>query len=279
MEIANVEMAEAWNGAEGEHWSEHADRYERVGHRHWQRFLQSVPLAGTDHVLDVGCGSGGSSRDVARIASSGSVLGVDLSSPMLELARRRAQDEGLVNLRFEQGDAQVHPLDPAAFDLAISRFGVMFFSDPVAAFANIGRALRPGARLAVMAWRELAHNEWLRALRGALAAGRALPEPPPRTPGMFGLADPDHVGSVLGEAGFFGIELEEVAEPVNAGSDADDAFAFLGTLGIVKGLTEDLDDQTRAGALDSLYALVQSHETDQGVLIDSSAWLITATRP
>lgn len=279
MTIANVEMAEAWDGAEGAHWTEHAHHYERTSVHHWEHLVGRVAIGDGDVVLDIGCGTGRTTRDAGRLASSGSALGVDLSSRMLELARERARAEGLANVSFEQGDAQVHPFDAGAFDLAISRFGMMFFADPVAAFANVGRALEPGGRLATLAWRELARNDWLVQQRAALAAGRTLPEPPPHAPGMFALADPAYVRSVLGDAGFSGIELEEVDESIEAGRSADDAFAFVSTIGMVKGLLEELDEAARRGALDRLHALLQAHETADGVLIGSSAWLITATRP
>jgi SAM-dependent methyltransferase len=277
--IANVEMAKAWDGEEGERWTEHADRYDTAGRHHWQRFLDGRFVSADDRVLDVGCGTGKSTRDAARLAPAGSALGVDLSARMLELARERSAAEGITNVSFEQADAQVHPFAPHGFDLAISSFGAMFFADPVAAFTNIGAALRPGGRLVLLAWQELARNEWLTALLAALAAGRALPQPPPGAPGPFGLADTDGVRRVLAEAGFEDVDLEAVEEPVELGADAGDAFAFVRTLGIVKGLTQDLDDATTARALDEVQALLAAHETAGGVLLGSSSWLITARRP
>ena len=277
--VANVEMAKAWDGDEGDRWVEHAERYETSGRRHWQRFLDAGLIFLSDDVLDVGCGTGKSTRDAARVASSGSALGVDLSAKMLERARERSKAEGLTNISFVQADAQVHPFEPAAFDVAISVFGAMFFSDPVAAFANIARAVRPGGRLALLTWRELARNEWLTSIRAALAAGRALPEPPPGAPGPFGLADHDRVHGILGDAGFDDVDLQEIDEPVEFGADADDAFAFVRTLGIVQGLTQDLDEATRSRALEQLHAMLAAHETSEGVLLGTSAWLVTARRP
>jgi SAM-dependent methyltransferase len=180
--IANVDMARAWDGEEGERWTAQADRYEAAGRRHDGRLTGAGLVASGDAVLDVGCGTGRSTRDAARVAAPGPVLGVDLSSQMLEEARRRAAAEGLANVSFEQADVQVHPFADGAFDAAISSFGAMFFADPVAAFANIGRALRPGGRLAVLAWRDLGRNQWVTAIRDALALGRALPEPPAERP-------------------------------------------------------------------------------------------------
>ena len=146
MTIANVEMAEAWDGAEGDHWTEHAERYESIGPGYWDALAHAVAFRVDDQVVDIGCGTGRSTRDTARITTSGEVLGVDLSRRMLERAEATARAEGLTNVRFEQADAQVHPFPTGAFDAAISVFGAMFFADPVAAFANIARALRPDAR-------------------------------------------------------------------------------------------------------------------------------------
>ncbi len=277
--IANVEMAAAWDGPEGDHWTEYAERYERASSRHWQRFVDSVPIGRAAEVLDVGCGTGKSTRQVARIASEGSVLGVDLSARMLERARTAAGAEGLSNVRFEQGDAQVHGFDADAFDLAFSFFGGMFFNDPVAAFANIGRSIRPGGTIALVAWRELERNDWLVALRAALAVGRALPEPPMSAPGPFGLADREHVRRVLADAGLVDVALEEVDEPMEFGRDADDAFSFVSALGITKGLTEHLDTEDKERALDGVRRAIAERETDEGVLFGTSAWLITARAP
>lgn len=278
MEIANAEQAAAWDGHEGEMWTEHAERYERAGRRHWQHFLDAELIGGRDVVLDVGCGTGKPTRDVARIAAGGSAVGVDLSAAMLRRARAQSAAEGLTNVTFLQADAQVHPFDEATFDTAMSSFGAMFFGDPVAAFTNIGHALRPGGRLALLAWRELARNEWLTAIRSAMAMGRELGEPPPDAPTPFSLADPDRVRTILGSAGYADIAFDPIDVPVELGSDAKDAFAFVRTIGIVEGLSNDLSDEDRAHALDKVQQLLADHETADGVLIGTSAWLITARR-
>lgn len=276
IEIANAEQSAAWNGHEGAHWTEHADRYDRASRRHWQRFLDTGLISSNDVVLDVGCGTGKSTRDAARIASQGSVLGVDLSATMLDRARERSKADGLANVTYVQGDAQVHRFDEKAFDIAISCFGAMFFGDPVAAFTNIGRGMRPGGCLALLAWRELAKNEWLTELRAALAVGRQLPEPPPDAPTPFALADPDRVCAILGAAGYENVGFEPIDEPIEFGSDAEDAFAFMRTLGIVEGLTHDLEDADRAHALAELQKTVAAHDSSDGVLFGTSAWLVTA---
>ena len=275
--IANVDMAAGWDGPEGEHWVEHAEHYARASQRHWERLLAVLPIASDAAVLDIGCGTGRSTRDVARIASSGSALGLDLSSSMLKRAREVAEAEGLANVQFEQADVQVHPFGPDRFDLAISTFGAMFFADPTAAFTNIRQALRPGGELALLSWREVARNEWLTALRGALAVGRQLPEPPSDLPGPFGLASADHASGILGAAGFADIRFEEVDELIEFGPDADAAFAFMKTTGMTKGLTEELDADGKERALDALRRTIVQHDTGAGVLFGSSAWLIRAS--
>ena len=276
MTIANTEMAKAWDGDEGDHWAEHAERYESVGPAYWTALVAAVEIRHDDDVLDVGCGTGRSTRDAARLAPDGRVVGVDLSRRMLEHGRAAAEAEGLTNVRFEQADAQVHPFGDAAFDVVVSSFGAMFFADPVAAFANLRRSLRPDGRLGLLAWQELSANEWLTAVRGALAAGRDLPTPPAGAPGPFGLADRARTEEILRTAGFTDVVIEGLHAPMRFGSDVDDAFAFMRTLGITRGLLHDLDPDTAAGALDALRRTLAEHETADGVAFDGAAWVVTA---
>jgi SAM-dependent methyltransferase len=276
--VVNVEQEAAWDGHEGEVWTEQAERYERAGVRVLQHLLDADVIGAADRVLDVGCGTGAPTRAVARKAVDGHVTGVDLSTSMLDLARKRSADEGLTNVTFVRGDAQVFPFEPDAFDVAMSSFGVMFFGDPVAAYTNIGTALRPGGRLALLAWRHLQDNEWLMGLRGAIALGRELPLPPPDAPTPFSLADPDRVRRVLGAAGYDDVELRPVDEPMMLGVDAADALEFSRTMGVVEGLTQDLDEASVAQAFANLGDLFARYETSDGVLIPSASWLILARR-
>jgi SAM-dependent methyltransferase len=278
IDVANVDQAAAWDGHEGDVWTEQADRYDRASRRVWRRFVDAELVGGTDRVLDVGCGTGGPTRDIARVAANGEVTGIDLSTRMLQHARERAADEGLGNVTFVRGDAQVFPFQSESFDVAMSSFGTMFFSDPVAAFTNLGGGLRPGGGLALLAWRALHENDWLMSLRDALAVGRELPVPPPDAPTPFALADPERVRAILESAGFDSVGLEPIDEPVELGVDASDALDFAKTMGIVEGLTNGLDAQPRAEAMTNLANLFHTHETADGVLIGSAAWLITARK-
>lgn len=278
-EIANTEMAAIWDGEEGDEWTENADRYDSTDRYLAIRFETEVGIDPADRVLDVGCGTGKSSRDAARRAVDGSVLGVDLSARMLGEARRRSEREGLTNVQFLQADAQVHPFEPAAHDLVISVFGGMFFNQPDAAFANIARSLRPRGRLVMLSWRAFEDNEWLTTIFQTLAAGRDLPAPAPGAPGPFGLADRTSVTQVLADAGLVDIELQPVDEPMWLGQEAADTWAFVSAMGIVRGLSQGLDELARVAALDRLRERVAAHETPDGVLMGSAAWLITAARP
>jgi SAM-dependent methyltransferase len=274
----NVDQARAWDGDEGEHWTKHEEHYDAAIRRYSPHLLRAAAISPDHRVLDIGCGTGQSTRDAARIALMGSAFGVDLSARMVQRARERAAAESLTNVTFAQADAQVHPFDPEVFDIAISRAGALFFGDPADAFANIARALRPGGRLALLAWQRLERNEWVIAIRDALAAGRVLPAPMMGAPGPFGLADPDKVVPMLAAAGFANIGFEAVNEPIYQGANTEDAFGFVCGTGIAKGLLRDLDDAGRTEALQRLRATMAAHATVEGVLFDSNAWLITADR-
>lgn len=274
----NVEQARAWDGEEGEHWADHADHYDRAVAGYREDLAVVAAVRPDDAVLDVGCGNGATTIAAAQAAHEGSALGVDLSARMLETARARAAAAGVSNARFQQADAQVHEFGAQAFDLVLSRFGAMFFSDPAAAFTRLAAATRPSGRLALLAWQGLADNEWLREIRTALAAGRELPGPGAGTPSPFGLSEPAWVRRLLLGSGWVNVDAEPVERPMRFGSDAADALAFLRGTGAVIGLLQDLDVETARRAEADLHQRLAAHETPDGVLLDSAAWLITARR-
>jgi SAM-dependent methyltransferase len=277
MEISNTEMAAAWEG-EADHWVRAADRYDRASAFVWQTFLDDGHVAPMDRVLDVGCGTGQSSRDAGRLASAGSVLGLDINQRMLDEAAARTRREGPANVRYEWADAQVHPFGVAAFDVVISRYGVMFFADRLAAFANLAAALRPGGRLAVLVWQALDRNPWMVALRAALAVGRDLPSPPLGAPGPYGLADTDAVAAVLTEAGYESIAFVPIEGPLQLGRDPEDAWEYVRGMGLYRGLTGGLDETGKAHAIANVKQLIADHTTSAGVMVDSASWSITAAR-
>ncbi|MBA8880770.1 class I SAM-dependent methyltransferase [Phyllobacterium myrsinacearum] len=249
-----------------------ADFYDAELKRHNAHLRTAASVGVRDRVLDIGCGAGQSTREAARAAVEGHVIGVDTSSEMLEVARQRSREAGLQNVAFEQGDAQNHAFPTASFDICISRFGVMFFADPAAAFANVARAMRPDARLAWMVWQGQERNEWSGAIRQALAPGTAVSAD---APNPFSLGDPATAAKLLSAAGFVSIDFIDVREPVFYGRDVDGAFDALIHLYLVK----DALDRTDAApdkAMHRLRDLLEAHMTTEGVLFDSRAWIITA---
>jgi SAM-dependent methyltransferase len=209
--------------------------------------------------------------------ADGWVLGVDLSAQMLAVAARLSAEEELGNVAFERADAQVTRFPPGHFDVAISRFGVMFFDDPVAAFTNIGRALRPDGRLALLVWQTREHNEWARVFRQALSGRAEMPELA-ATGHAFTLADPTVVRQILGAAGFADVGLAGVHQPVFYGDDLDTAVDLVKSLPTSMEQLAELDEAGQAEALDRLRAALAGHLSSQGVRLDARSWLVTARR-
>ncbi|GGW54962.1 methyltransferase [Streptomyces lucensis JCM 4490] len=279
-DVVNTEQAHAWNGSEGAHWARHQDRWNAVNEGFNGPLLDAAGIAGHHRVLDLGCGSGQTTRLAALRAPRGSAMGLDLSGPMLAEARVGADREGVVNVSFAQGDAQVYPFEAAMFDSAISRYGVMFFGDPVAAFGNVGRALRPGGRLAFVCPADPLLNGWVAAvasLRDLLPVGDFGA---PGLPGMFSLAEPDRVREVLTAAGFTDVAVEHAEAYGTWGRGAEDAAEFLLGTGPGRHLMEQAGTTARARARRRLTDHLRDHEAADGtVRLRSTAWLVTAVRP
>ena len=278
--IVNTAQAEAWNGYEGGHWAAHQSRYDAVNGGFNDALLAAAAIGEPDRVLDVGCGNGQLTRLAARRARH--ATGVDLSAPMLARARTSAAEEGVANVAFEQADAQVHAFPDGAFDVAVSRFGIMFFADPVAAFANLARALRPGGRVAFLSLREAGAGD----LGAALAALRRHlpPQPQPQSQrrpasGPESLADPDHIRRTLTDTGFTGVGPEPVEAEQVWGRDARDAAEFLGAWGPVRFALGAVEADVAARAVDDLTTAMRAFERDGAVRLRGAAWLTTATRP
>ncbi|MBQ0912066.1 class I SAM-dependent methyltransferase [Streptomyces sp. RM99] len=279
-QIVNTEQAHAWNGPEGVHWARRQDRWNAVNEGFNEPLLDAAALTGSHRTLDLGCGAGQTTRLAARRAPHGSATGLDLSGPMLAEARTRAASEGLTNVTFTQGDAQAHPFAPGAFDVAISRYGIMFFTDPEAAFRNIGRALRPGGRLAFVCPAEPARNDWVTALTALRAIVPLGDFDAPGRPGMFSLASPDRVRAVLTAAGFRGVTADRVEAYGAWGRGADDAAGFLLDTGPGRHVLSQVDEAAAIHARRALTDRLRGHEAADGtVRLRSTSWLVTADRP
>jgi SAM-dependent methyltransferase len=272
---SNLAMAESWDGDGGAFWAKEADHFERSGAAYDADLFEMAAIEAGSVVLDIGCGTGVTTREAARRAPQGRAIGVDLSRQMLEVARTRAVAAGLDNVEFVQADAQVHPFDPV-HDRLISRTGVMFFGEREAAFANLASALTPEARVALLVWRGFGENDWMREITGALMPGRPESGPPPDAPSPFALADRVSTTALLEGAGFRDVRFHGVEHPLVFGADADEAHAFL--MGLSGWMIAELDDAARAAASERLRAMLEAHAGPTGLALASAAWLITARR-
>ena len=228
-----------------------------------------------DVILDIGCGAGQTTRDAARLAASGRALGVDISAPMIERARRLTEAAGLTNVGFERADAETHHFSAEHFDVAISRFGTMFFRDPVAAFINIARALRREGRLVMMVWQEEHRNDWSISIRRAVAG---LTDAAPNAPDPFSLGDRDTTERVLDRAGFHETAFTDVHVPVYYGPDVGAALEWVSGFSSVSDVLQRLEPAARSSVRERLRQTLAAHAADDGVWFDSRAWIVTARR-
>jgi ubiquinone/menaquinone biosynthesis C-methylase UbiE len=252
------------------------DFYDIELRAHHEHLRAAYGISRGDAILDIGCGTGLTTREAGRAAAPGRVVGVDVSEPMLERARELTAAERLENVSYELGDAQVSRFDPDRFDLAISRFGTMFFSDPVAAFLNIASALRPHGRLVSLVWQRRELNEWALAIGAAL--GNAA-EPPPSAADAFSLGEAVATTEMLERAGFEAVRLDDVREPVLYGHDIDAALEFVCGFQDTRSALARMSREDAAHAVDRIRDVLESHYGDeQGVAFDSRSWLITGRR-
>lgn len=266
-----------WNGPTAQFWVDHDARYDALLARQGDALLAAAAPVSGEQVLDIGCGTGSTTIRAGEAAAPGVALGVDISQAMIDKARSRVGESGVANVRFEVADVQTVDLGSARFDLAISRFGVMFFADPIVAFANIRAAMRPGGRLAFVCWAEQNRNEFWTLYADMLAPilGPSADAAPPAGP--FALADPAFVQSVLERAGWRDITVSELLEPVNVGPNADDAVAFELADPPTANALAAADPAVAKQAIADLTAALAERERPDGVWLEATAWLVTTT--
>jgi len=271
----NAEQSEAWNGASGRHFIEQRERHERMRGGLTARLLAAAQIQDGENVLDIGCGCGDATILAARATGSGHALGADLSRIQVAEARKLAAGAGVTNARFEVADVQVQPFQAGNFDLVLSNFGVMFFDDPAAAFANLRKALRRGGRLAFLCWRARDENPFFTigfAEAAAVLGLRELTGPA----AAFSLADSGRVGTLLSGAGFGGIEFAQADEPMLIGSDVADVLEYErvspGATEILAGLSPAQAAELARQVRDDLVA----YASPDGVIMPGAAWLVTA---
>lgn len=269
-----------WTGKVGNSWAEEWQRTDRSFGRLTRRLLEVARDGGFAQVLDIGCGAGEISVELAREAPSARVIGVDVSADLLEAARSRGAS--LPNLRFEIGDAAAWEAGEGERpDLVISRHGVMFFDCPTAAFGHIARQAAPGARLAFSCFRERGENGWVRALASALPAG-STPAPDPDAPGPFAFGKRERVESILSETGWREISFEPIDYSMIAGEGDDaveDALSYFQRIGPMARAAAALDQDDRTELLARLRSVLGQHLENGRVALPSACWIVTARAP
>jgi SAM-dependent methyltransferase len=277
--IANQDQADHWNGEEAEHWVAEQARYDDMLSAFVDMLLDAAHVASGDRVLDVGCGCGATTIAAARAAAPAQVIGIDLSQPMLARAGVNASSTGVENVAFEQADAQVYQ-PPEPVDVVFSRFGIMFFADPTAAFANLRRAASTHGRLAFVCWQELAANEWLVVPGAALAQHVPLPNfGGPGAPGMFALSDADGIRRTLSSSGWRNIAVAPGDVPLLVGGTGtlDTAVEFLRTGAIGRRVLGGTEPEAAARAVEAVRDALAPYVTADGVRLQGAVWLVTAT--
>jgi len=276
----NRAQRDGWN--EGQpRYDQRAERFEQIWAPFGQAMFESAQLMPGERVLDVGCGYGTTTIEASRrVQPQGHVVGVDIAAAMLAPAHRRVSALALDNVELLEADAQVHEFDSGSFDAVLSRFGMMFFEDPEAAFANLARALRPGGRLAFVCWQHPLQSEWIATAFGAAVA--TLGQPPnlgaPGAPGPFAFADADRLRLLLTAGGFRDVRIEGVTRPQRIGDDADDAAAFLLTIAEDMQMFDGAPDHALAAARDALRGSYAPYAGPNGVVMAGTAWLVLGHR-
>jgi SAM-dependent methyltransferase len=278
----NAEQVTFWNEQAGPIWVARQTALDRMIAPFGERAMAALAARPGERIVDVGCGCGGTSLALGRrVTASGAVLGVDVSEPMLARALERAAADGLGHVRFVAGDAQTHGFAAGSADAIFSRFGVMFFVDPTAAFANLRTALQPDGRLAFACWQERSVNPWMTTVLMALASVVTLPAPPaPDAPGPFSLGERARVERILAGAGFRDVAFQafDVDLILGGGGTLDEAVEFALDLGPTAAVLRDAGPDTRPKVTAALREALAPYATPHGVAMGSSTWIVTARR-
>lgn len=278
--IANHDQHEFWNDIKGALWVDLQPRIDALLAPFGDKALEKLAAQAGERILEIGCGTGTTTLSLAeQVGPSGEVLAADLSEPMLNLAISRTSEQPEHRVTCVEADAQVYPFPSNHFNAAFSRFGVMFFEDPVAAFANIYRAVCPGGRLAYVCWADRLDNPWVRIPTGAAKAFLELPAPPADDePGQFSMEKSDRIQQILDAAGWSDIAMQRFDLDWCLGSDASDAASFISNMGPMSEPFALADSNTQRKTLQVIEQALVPYADSRGVFLGFSTWIVSATR-
>lgn len=286
-QAANAAQAQRWNGASGQYWIAHRKRH-LAEHQHLTpHLLCAAEITPGDRVIDVGCGCGDTTIAAARAAAGGGAerspgrdepgwaVGLDLSAPMLQQAGQLAAQAGVANVAFVRGDAQAGPLRNDSFDVVISKFGVLFFDDPRAAFARLADSLRPDGRLAFLCWQDDNLNEVFAIPLRAVADYTSLSEPTANE--LF--TDPGQIARMLSDSGWKEIDVTALVEPACMGTDVEDVMTYIRGMSVIREAAGTLDDEKDfERMLAQIADDYAARQRPDGIWVSAAAWLVTARR-
>lgn len=276
-DTANADQIAYWNGKSGQKWAEDQEKLDAMMQAMADAAVAAAAAMPGESVLDIGCGTGATALALADLVGpEGRVQGVDVSMPMLDVARSRIG--GRRNVSFTEADAATAHFEPSSVDLVFSKFGVMFFADPEAAFTNIRKAVKPGGRLAFICWRALQENPF-----ATLPMGAALkhlppqPKPDPNAPGPFAFADPVRVGHILMQAGFKTPAFAAFDATMVVGRKASSAAKEAVLVGMASRLLMEASDEMKDRVIADLTETYEKHMTPEGVKLPAHCWVVTAS--
>ena len=281
MEDKNIKQKQFWSGAGGDVWVDKQREMDIMLNPLGERVIQGLDLKEETKILDIGCGCGATTLEIAKIVNQGEVIGVDISEPMLERATQTASDMALTNISYQVKDVQVDEMPNKYFDIAFSRFGVMFFEDPFEAFNNINHSLKDDGQLSFVCWQHASLNPWQSLSIQVIKEFLDLPAPPPKSPGPFAFEDKSYIEEILNASGFRDIEIKDNQEDIvmfSGKSIREACEDYLTINPVVTEMLKNSPSELREEILEALIGKFSNYHKDDGLLFPSATWIVTATK-
>ena len=281
MEDKNIKQKQFWSGAGGDVWVDKQREMDIMLNPLGERVIQGLDLKEETKILDIGCGCGATTLEIAKIVNQGEVIGVDISEPMLERATQTASDMALTNISYQVKDVQVDEMPNKYFDIAFSRFGVMFFEDPFEAFKNINHSLKDNGQLSFVCWQHASLNPWQSLSIQVIKEFLDLPAPAPKSPGPFAFEDKSYINEILTESGFRDIEIKDNQEDIvmfSGKSIREACEDYLTINPVVTEMLKNSPTELREEILEALIGKFSDFHNNEGLLFPSATWIVTAKK-